>query len=277
MYAARVLRWPFAAAAFGFVCGEAALAGGATFAAGAGIADSAAAALGSAAVVAFCVLLLLWPLDRVLRSEGARALGLALYRALAAERSVTLACALGGSAIGLGVFVVIRLAPRWVESMSERFALAATVLASVAVVAVGLLCMSAVGHALGQRVRLRASWQRALDRVAAPVLLGAAVAVALWRFVTPSYVAAPLCACVMFAFGLVTTIRPRPLSWAVGATFSSSVLLLAGIQWLPPAARETILYRAPYTSLAIGALQAGFDRDGRRIGCAVARRRLRRR
>jgi arylsulfatase A-like enzyme len=256
------LRSAFLAAAVGFGLGEAVLAGSAASAAGLGWIDVGASALGTAAVVLFCVLSVLGPIDRLLRTDGGRALGTGLFRALAAERSVALAWALGCGALGGAALSVLRLSPLWTASMSERFGLVATILASIAAALFAALLASALGNALGRRVALRDGWQRDLDRALAPLAIGAAVAAALWHLVEPRYAAAPLFAALCFAFGLLAGAPPRWIARAHWPLWAASLLALALLERLPAATRDVIAYRAPYASLAVGSMQALFDRDG---------------
>lgn len=255
------MRLPVAAAALGIALGEAWVAAEAAVRDGLGPRDTLAAVFGTVAVALACAWSVLWLVDALLRTRGARALVHGGYDALSAGGSMTLASLAFVASLAGSTALVLTLAPTWTAHMSPRFALFAALALMVAAPPVCLVVLAGMLHALGARVAPRRPLAQALDRALGPWLLGAAAVIGLIAYVEPRYAVAPGVAAALLGASLLGRTRARSLGWPAAAVLAAAIGGVATLDALPPTAAGIITYRTPYVGLAIGLGQPLFDAD----------------
>jgi hypothetical protein len=256
------MRLPFAAAATGFALAEAVTAAIVAKRAGLSFADSGAAALGAFSVVLLFGVLVLWPIDALLRTRGAMALGTGLHRAVAAEGSVAFAWLWSLGFVGAGAGAVLWLLPSATEHLSPRFGAALGVLSSLACSALLVLAAAASGHPLGRRFSPQSERGRSLDRALAPLAAGAALSLAAWHLVEPRYAPAIALAAMLTSAALLGTWRSRRLSRASLVAALAAFAVVSALERLPKTAAAVLAYRTTYAALVLGLGQRLVDRDG---------------
>ena len=213
-----------------------------------------------------------WMLDRLCTTPGARALSRGLAEALTGNGtdggthggtgggSAAVAWLLGLSALGLAGGSAFVGSAALFDHLSVPFARAATVVLTLLLGVLSLLCAAALGP-LAARVRPVSARALALDRALAPLVVGAALAAGLSSLAGSSYALAMGGGALALAASVAGPWRERATGRAALILSLYGVLVVALLGRLPASSAEVLVYRAPYTSLLLGLGQRVVDRD----------------